>query len=632
MNTARHSLWSVFLPQLLFLLGVGIALWFWPYVQIQFNNPWEVNGMLARLRFNPINNALRFALVIALPVVLLLLVYLLTTPHAKSTLFCSTPSPFMGQVSLRKNRFALFGLIMYSILMGLYTPTYRASGFDLFHDGESVGTEVSYAAGQVPYRDFVIAHGVFQDPLRARVAFSLFGRSIGGLHTLSSLIQIALFILISVGLVVALRGNVAASLLVFMLVFLRRGGVGESNGLILLGRDITLAVFVIVSLLFVRSIKNHIEGGAGWRTFFASAGFTFVPVASFAYSVDRGVYLLLAMVVMAALVMGTGPRIRTMVVCLAGATAGLTLAVLVLGCALRWAFGAFIDYALVKMPRYWDLMDGMVYRVAEWRHLVVCVGLAGIAFWVAYRVMCEHQRVRISVLLTTVLAKYDVEVLLAVLALVFIRSALGRSGIDQLFYSLLPAWLFAGVVLVRHYVWPLLTACRLRRFATRAIWAVALVSACVMVKPFFASAAWVRKFPFTARDENLPVYGPGQVWDAVTFLRSKLASGDSFYSLTSEASWFYLLDRMSPTRFPVAWHAAPCFYQDEVTRDLARKHVSYVILVERGIDGLTLEEQLPRIAAYVKQDYAPLQRFGPYEIWERKAIRRAPSQEPKADL
>ena len=90
-------------------------------------------------------------------------------------------------------------LLGYAVLLAINTPTYHAFGkFDPYHEGESLGSAISYLAGQQPYHDFVFFHGLIQDPLRSVWAFEIFGKSIGAERSFESFAKVVLWVLLAV--------------------------------------------------------------------------------------------------------------------------------------------------------------------------------------------------------------------------------------------------------------------------------------------------------------------------------------------------------------------------------------------------------------------------------------------------
>gem|GEM_PF-2244649 len=178
----------------MFLAGAALARLLWDHISLPFSNPHEVVGLLAISGYNPDNNVVRFACFVIVPILILVLAYALTAKRM-SFLWSSQgidPESAPKKTGRRIWRVAgVAGIFAFVILGRLNLPTDLACWpLDTFHEGEVLGPAMSWLDGQTPYGDFAVLHGVFQDPLRAVIAFRLFGRSIGAVRTLQSILKL----------------------------------------------------------------------------------------------------------------------------------------------------------------------------------------------------------------------------------------------------------------------------------------------------------------------------------------------------------------------------------------------------------------------------------------------------------
>ena len=129
------------------------------------------------------------------------------------------------------------------------------------------------------------------------------------------------------------------------------------------------------------------------------------------------------------------------------------------------------------------------------------------------------------------------------------------------------------------------------------------------------------KLPVNASDD---FFIPDNYKGTINFLRVNLEADESFFTLTSEASWYYFIDKPCPTRFQVVWFAMPLFYQNEVVDDLKSGKVKYIILRNNHwankIDGFDNEVRLPVVISYIKQNYIFYKRIDDNEIWIKKSL------------
>ena len=109
--------------------------------------------------------------------------------------------------------------VIFVLIMALNIPTYHSFDkyADSFHEGESLGTAMSYMAGKVPYKETIFMHGIFQDPLRSVLAFKLFGKSIGSARTLESILKISSFVLLFILLLKLFQQNYLYAYITFLI-------------------------------------------------------------------------------------------------------------------------------------------------------------------------------------------------------------------------------------------------------------------------------------------------------------------------------------------------------------------------------------------------------------------------------
>ncbi len=127
--------------------------------------------------------------------------------------------------------------------------------------------------------------------------------------------------------------------------------------------------------------------------------------------------------------------------------------------------------------------------------------------------------------------------------------------------------------------------------------------------------------------KNFPIHEPDRQFltseyaEAANFLNRNLGKNETFYTLTSEAAFYYLVERPCPTRFLLLFYAAPVPNQEELLRDLDSHRVKYLILdspcVMNRLDGFTTPIRTPLVAAYAVKKYHPCVSFGQIRIWER---------------
>ncbi len=625
MGRARLIRYALFIA--LFVAGVVIGLLLWERIELPFQNPWGVKGRLTEIRYNPSNDVLRFAVLLFSPLILLFGCRLAAGRRLDDLIFPEGASrapaadqPAGGLSRLQRSLLAVL-LVASSVVVALNIPTFHSSGaFDSFHEGETLGPAVSYMAGETPYRDFIFLHGLYENPLRSVAAFRLFGRSIASVRTLESIMKTLMFVSLSWLLLVLFRSRPLQSFitLAVLSVLHLSGSLGLPGLMLIKTRDITVFLFLVAAVV-LRDAGRAGERRPG-RLFFAGFAFSFIPLASFGYAVDRGVFLSAAYLILFPilyLLYFSRPGVRGRF--LSYSFVGLVSAGVLLAVLLRGGFTEFVRYALLTMPRYRELMSGYVYPVFNKLFLAAVVLVAANAFWVATRYMRELKLSggRPGAALRNFLDGYLAEFALLLLAVLNFRTALGRSDWSHVAYSLPLTYVLSAYIVLRHYGGRL----RARRSTGARLLALLLALALASGTYRIYSGDLLREnFPLGVEDSALI---PDNYKDAVSFLRENLSPEESFFTMTAEASWYYFVDRPSPCRFPVIIFAMPYFYQEEVVRDLGRRNVKFV-LYRNGywsnrIDGFTNEERLPIIARYIRENFEFYRKIDDNEIWIRKS-------------
>jgi hypothetical protein len=547
----------------------------------------------------------------------------LTGKGVKNRVFGESRIPLLAVPPRTGRNVALLVIfLLFAVLLVVGGGKGRELKLDPFHSGEQLGTVVSYEAGGVPYKDFIFVHGVFVDPLQPVLAFKLFGRSIGAFLTFTTLLEIVMFAMLCLYLLASFRGRfeyaLTAVLSLMVLRDLEEFGVPQ---LIRLGnRDICTYAFLLTVIGLWRYVEENASGGR-WRCFVLAFLWSFVPFASFGYSIDRGFFLSATAIVLApALYLLFFRRSRYARGFLIASTLGFLSAVLLMGFMLRWHVAGFLDFVFLKMPRYKELMDGIVFPISDKRVLAVLVLVAANTFWVVLRFLQTLSGGQgWAAASREFLKNYLNEFTLLLASLFFFRHALGRSDLSHVAFGAIPTCLLSMIIVLRHYLPLWLERYRLEKIFTTAVIMLALLFAGVSVWRLSARDLLHEKFPIGVPDER---FTPDDYKRALAFLKENLGPKDQFYTMTSEGVWYYWLDRPSPTRFPVIWFASPRFYQEEVVRDLSRSHVKILLyrnaLWSNAIDNIPTLERLPIVAEYLARDYKPWCTIDHHEFWIRK--------------
>ena len=479
------------------------------------------------------------------------------------------------------------------------------------------------------------------------LAFRLFGQSIGAARTLESILKLSawLFLALFLGRLFKRRLLYAFGLLTLLALahvsFLfnlyaswfapsltPEGIVAEFqkvrwlfetiNFLIIRSDDLCTFLFAWALVGVIGAGKEQASNG-GWSLKLDSFLFGFVPTASLAYSVDRGVYLTAACLVLGLYFQfvyfkkhpfGKDFRSYSSI----GGIGGL----LALGILLKGDYADFMRFVFLQMPLYKELSEKVPYPIHSPLFLLVLVCYALNLFWIVRDGWKEAHFSFGRPWMGRWMGNRGIEISLLVLSIFYFRSALARSDWQHVIYSVA----FLGVL----SFWILLK--ELQAYGPkwgwdgRRAWAVVgLLGGIVAISCFHRlvrEPVFERNFPFQTADKAFVSSDQEQT---LVFLRSVMGPGDRFFTFSSNACWYYLLGQASPTRFPYIWIAALPVFQQEVTRDLEKNQVKWVLYKEDEwydqIDGVANETKFPIISGYLRTHYHPSAKVGGDEIWEK---------------
>ncbi len=594
------------------IVGILIALSLWNNLWLPFSNPLGITSDIATIHFNPSNNTFRFLVLLLVPVICLVLFAKFSPKRfkeieSKPSVIHFAPPTTVWQMILSKLLVSFL-----AILFAMTSPTFIASGnFDTFHEGESLGPAVSYQAGQVPYKDFVVIHGVYQDPLRAVTAFSLFGKSIGATRTWESIVKILTWILLGVFLldVFEWKSNRA----IFVLGCL--GFLSTIKALTIMPRDITTILYLLTFPVFLRAISDKVVNK--YLLLVASFGLSFIPLAGLGMSVDRGVYYLAMTLFFTPLLYFF--YIRKTIYAqtfLSGISLGISIGAFVLGTLLHWNFSGFYQFCFVMMPEYKDLMDGFVYTIFNPRFgvpAIICAFATYLMVWKFLR-MPNTPSVSFFKKLKEFVAEYLVEIAVLMISLLLFRNALGRADWTHINYSWFGILMFLLIVFAKDVLPRIADKFPFFRNNTVVLFLIAIVSG-YPAGLFPQRNAWHENFPLGVNDST---FIPEKDKTTIDFLKKGLKDSDDFLTLTDEAAWYYYLDKPCPIRFNIIIHAMHPKFQQEVVDSLQKRNVKYVLYHNNHWANFTKTEgkqSLPIVMDYIHAHFRPFITLNDNEIW-----------------
>ena len=555
-----------------FLLGMVVSLMLYDKIELPFSNPWDIKGPVAAIKYNPHNDILRFVLVVAFPSIFLLALTL--NKYVRG--LCISKVARFGSVEnnkkKRKSAELLVYLLLFSALLVQGGNTYRVQPLDTFHEGETLGPAIDYLNGEIPYKDFVFIHGVFHEPLRSVLAFKLFGQSIGSLRTLESLLGIVTLCLFTYTLHVLFKRNIHFTSISFGCLMVVNYLYPAKIIWYITYIEIPLLLFLIVAVKIRGVITETDQGIRRIRTHLLLFFFTFIPTLSFANSIDRGFFLSTAATLYSIGIYWVFIR-KTDWKYLVSLLAGYVFGLVCVGMAIRWAFYDFVQYVVVLL-RYEPLMNGYVYPFLRAEFLLPVLLLSITLYWLTGRFIETYwnQGRQFFNASKIFYVTHFLELLLFILAVFYFRRALGRADGAHLGGVTFAICILGGYVVMKHFTGPF--------FERRKRKQLLLTVASVFVLGFFFTVAtpavdwknWYR-FPLAFRDE---AFIPMSYQPAIVYLKKGLGHDEDFLTLTSEASWYYFLDKPCPIRFALIYQAMPHFYQEEIVRTLKSRNIKYV--------------------------------------------------------
>lgn len=637
MNTTKYHIihkFSPLLPAFLFISAFKLSLIFYPLINLPFSNPWQVVGPLAIIKYNPYNNILRYIFLIIFPSLLLI-----TANYIPSFGKLFSPQSFISReydYPSLENRY--FQYVIYFLTLGvlfliagdfrLYYDGSNSVALDTYHEGETLGTAIDYLHHKVPYKEAIFAHGLFEDPLRAVLSFSLFGKSIAAVRTLSLIIYMLINVIYILVLYYLFNRNILLTLLaVILLMFLWK--IGPWNlGFEFWNRDLLLMIVLLITIVIKKEIIDN-NSLRRQKINVLLYLLTFVSVLGFLYSHDRGFYLtIVSLIYVFTLYFLYLRRLdnKYILPILMGYLAG----VITLGLGIKWCYYDFFQFVFLTQPGYWDLMDGLPYDFSDYRDLLPIFLMAAVLYWLVYRFIDAFLRRdgALGKTLKLFLDTYLLEIFLLVIAIFFYRNALNRSDYIHVILSSGPVYLLIMYIILKHYLPRILEKTGNPLFCLIALDVIVLSVFMINYLPRITFSNWYR-FPLGLADQKLI---PANYQKTISFLKDNLTADESFYTMTSEGSWYYFLNKPCPTRFQIVWFAVPYFYQKEVIEDLQKGNVKYILYrnsnVAQKMDGIPIEAKVPLIFAFLQGNYEFYTKIDDQEIWVKRGRNRPPPQKP----
>ena len=623
----------------IFLLGYWGVWLIWDGLKLPFTDPNGIISYLPLMHYNPSDNIFRFLAAILIPPAACLAYWIFTEAKLWQKI---------ERLRYLKNTAALFligGCLVLALAMGItqgstnpannpvgeYGGPYSHAVVDTFHEGETLGPAISYEQKDLkPYKNFVIIHGVFQDPLRSVIAFKLFGKSIGAERAFSVILLMLTFVLYYVLLLVLFKRNLikAAAGLGILALLLMPALTLPTISNYLIGvqmpfRDIATILFFILAVVGCRYALSKRK----WALSITSLLIGFLVVVGYANSIDRAFYITaLSALWLVMIFVLTKPKDflkQTFLPFVVGCLLGLPI----LGLALKWAFGPFLTY-LITMGHYKDYLDAEIFTKPTPAQtvvlLVIGIGIAIGGFWLIKTLReanfkkgdNRHNLTTLKEVLAQAVSSYHTYIIIFVAGVIYMRSAIGRADVGHFAYSV--QWLYLFLV----YLGIELLFSRYRKykralgFITVLIFSFVVLFYVVQVKHIDVAND---TFPIHLSDKLLV---PLDYQQTANYLKANLHGQDTFVSLTSEGIWYYLVDKASPITYPIIWYAYTHPERQLIANQIQNNsHIKFIVTNTNwtsDFDFVPNPVRFPEVYKVLDQLYVPYKGFGQQTIWIRK--------------
>ncbi len=499
---------------------------------------------------------------------------------------------------------------------------------DLFHRGESLGPAAEYLAGEVPYRDVFVLHGMLDDGMLDAWVMRHAGRDISVSNArIVAMSALALVALWSVAFL--LFDSIPLALLVVVI-----------GAMTFVENARALFELSVLALLFAGLWK-------GSRVAVGAAGA--LSALTLFYSLDIGLYSIAGSI---AGITGwtlwrwrarrstvSDERPTAIVWYLLGLAAGAAPFLVWLGS--RGALAAFVTVTFVDVPRTIDAVWSLPFPdlASFFRSGLQIRSIADFVLGERSRFLLNPLVLgaALAVVVTRFARRRAPEkidlalLLLAAFGVVTQRSAVGRADFPHQYFS---AFLIAPTIVA-------LLVLTVR--AARRIWSdqsaggrLLLATAGIAAIPVAAALLWVPDL-LAARLDSIVHYRAQRspLWfdpnvaavneriEAVSSeVRRLTPAAAPIFDFSNQPAFYFFSERRNPTRFFQIPIASPPRFQMEILRDLERARPPLVL---RGspqafdrFDGISNDARAQAIAAYLDERYVHAKTVRGVEIWMRR--------------
>ncbi len=599
-------------------------------INLEYQELWGVLGSASHKKYNPNTNIVRYFFFLGFPVLITIILSMI--PNLKF-LFPKIEYSHSNQLkqfslnSFQKSIMILLLLIGIFLHLRIIIPSTPQSphGMDTFHEAEDLGPATSFLHGDIIYKDEVAAHGAYINIYRFVLGQRIFGRSVSTLRLMKIIENSIVIIIVPIMFFILFDFNIVISTLSYtMFLFLWR--FTPLVGFIFNFRDLFLPIYIICLYLLFKNIrKNNFKYSFITATIVFFMGF--ISMSCLAFSIDRGIYLTVPTIIIliSTILIPKEKPLWLFIPSIIGFTAGFLL----LGFAIQWSYAEFFDFSFLKLPKYRDHLTGEALYFGRSRRGTLqktfpLILISGNTMWLLIQFIRTiiNDKKSLWLQVQRFFTNYFMEISLLLLSGIYFRSALGNSSIGHIKYVSHLPYIFLLYIFFKKYIGNPEKNTKLHK--KYYIFTTYILQIFLIVLFFSNFNIQVDKlFTFKTQITEDEIVVPDSYKKASAFLKNELSDNDTFVSLSTEAIWYYLLDKPCPTRFPTTWFAAPSFYQEEFVEDI-KKASPKIILYNTETSPVNSYYKIPNqkkfsiIFNYIHEYYEPYTNIEGHEIWKKK--------------
>lgn len=602
---------------LIFSLGIAIAYLLHDKVQLPYIEHTRIISVLAKLQYNPQNNILRFLLFLVLPSLLLVFYNLL---KLKSLAKIEKEKLVQPQVkskplNIKKSiKILLFSLLLIFFFMML-ANFYNYDQFDHFHEGEALGISTYTLHGKVPFQDFYPSHGMIRDSFIPILGFRLLGRYISSFRIIEAALYFLTFVSALIFFVLLFKGNyiIVEILAIFILLYHIVFSMLIKATMLFVHSDMLIFFFLIILI----SLKRQDSHQFNFKSLILSFLLGFITSFSYIYSFERGVYLSIILpIVIFMIFLFFDYKTTDKLKFLPGIFTGLITGMVLLGFSLSWNFTGFFDFVFNKYPGYGPLLYGKVLRVDNWLFLLVFTLFALNLFLLVDLLFIHFKRKKIREFFYA----YFLEIILFITSVFTMGNFILRSDPEHLSYSCY--FIFFSFFLILYKLLFLKTKFLFSKKTLYVLTPILLLITLFMFGNALDKGLLHKTFPYGIKDGELLTES---YKETVDFIEGNLEEDELFVTLTNEPSWYYLVNKPCPIKFPDASFGATPSFQRGMIKDFKSNNVKLVLFKNNNpiynFDEIENRERLPILYSYIEKEYTFFKEVYDNEIWIKKEKR-----------